>query len=315
MKKIQLFPKTSIWHRIKKTFLYSLTEPYLTAHNLIGEKIAWLFPFFKGITVHLEKSRLKVPFHAYISLIIFTTILNSLAGFVVISSLLITAFHVPFWGAIFLGINGSMMISAFSIIGFYLYPIYRADKLKREIEDELPFITDYMAILANANVSTDKIFYSLSSVSIPSAVSIEAENIVRDVKLFGFDLLTALEQTSKTTPSESFRNLLEGLISLIHSGGDLPAYLQGKSGQYRALKRRNLRKFSDTLSIISEFYVALLITGPLLLIIMFTVMTMLGGGGFGVLSPNLLLSILTYLGIPLGSVVLLIILDAISPRW
>jgi len=48
---------------------------------------------------------------------------------------------------------------------------------------------------------------------------------------------------------------------------------------------------------------------------MLAVMAMLGGGGLGILGPDLLLSILTYLGIPLGSIVFLIILDASSPRW
>jgi len=44
-------------------------------------------------------------------------------------------------------------------------------------------------------------------------------------------------------------------------------------------------------------------------------MVMLGGGSLGMLSPDLLLSILTSLGIPAGSIVFLIILDAISPKW
>jgi len=69
------------------------------------------------------------------------------------------------------------------------------------------------------------------------------------------------------------------------------------------------------LSILSEVYVALLITGPLLFVIMLAVMAMLGGGSLGTLSPDLLLSIITYLGIPVGSMVFLIILDAISPKW
>jgi hypothetical protein len=81
------------------------------------------------------------------------------------------------------------------------------------------------------------------------------------------------------------------------------------------LKRINLRKFSDTLSTLSEFYVALLITGPLLFVIMLSVMAMLGGGILGILSPDLLLCLLTYIGIPLGSIMFLIILDAVSPKW
>jgi pilus assembly protein TadC len=81
------------------------------------------------------------------------------------------------------------------------------------------------------------------------------------------------------------------------------------------LKRINLKKYSDTLSMLSEFYVTLLLTGPLLLVIMLAVMAMLGGGGLGILSPEFILNLLTYLGIPVGAVVFLIILDAASPKW
>ena len=81
------------------------------------------------------------------------------------------------------------------------------------------------------------------------------------------------------------------------------------------LKNISLKKFSDTLSVLAEFYVTLLLTGPLLLVIMLAVMSMLGGGNLGLLSPDLLLSLVTYLGIPLGAIVFLVILDAITPTW
>jgi flagellar protein FlaJ len=143
----------------------------------------------------------------------------------------------------------------------------------------------------------------------------EAKNVVRDVNLFGQDIISALESASKRTPSERFREMLEGFISAIHSGGNLSAYLREKSRQYMKLKRMNLRKFSDSLSMLSEFYVALLVTGPLLFVIMLAVMAMLGGGTLVGLGPDILLQILTYIGIPLGSIMFLIILDAVSPKW
>jgi len=213
------------------------------------------------------------------------------------------------------GIGGSLFTCAFSIIGFHVYPIYRADKFRRELEDELPFTTGYMAILTSAGVSPEKIFYSLSNLSVPLTVSEEAKDIVRDVNLFGLDIISALEKTSKRTSSERFREMLEGFISTIHSGSNLAAYLREKSRQYMKLKRINLRKFSDSLSMLSEFYVALLVTGPLLFVIMLAVMAMLGGGTLGALGPDILLQMLTYLGIPLGSIMFLIILDAVSPKW
>jgi flagellar protein FlaJ len=217
--------------------------------------------------------------------------------------------------AVLFGVGGSLFVFAFTIIGFYFYPIYRADKLRRDLEDELPFTTGYMAILTSAGVSPEKVFQSLSNITVPLAISGESRDIIRDVNLFGSDIISALEKTSGRVPSERFREMMEGFIATTNSGGNLAAYLREKSKQYMKLKRISLKKFSDTLSMMSEFYVAVLVTGPLILVIMLAVMSMLGGGNLGILSPRLLLSLLTYLGIPVGSLIFLIIVDAASPKW
>jgi len=290
-------------------------KPHSIAYQLVGEKTEHILPLFRDLDQNLQKSGLKVNFKAYVSLTAFASILLTSTVLALIPIVLVFAFNIPLLPAFLFGVGGGLFTFAFSIIGFYVYPIYRADKLRRELEDELPFTTGYMAILTSAGVSPEKVFYSLSNLTVPLAVSYEARNIVRDVNLFGLDIISALEEAAKRTPSERFREMLEGFISTVHSGGNLAAYLREKSRQWMKLKRISLKKFADTLSMLSEFYVALLLTGPLILVIMLAVMAMLGGGSFGILSPDLLLSLLTYLGIPIGAIIFLIILDATSPRW
>ena len=299
----------------QEEFKLTFGKPHSIAYQLIGEKTGRILPLFKDLDQNLQRSGLKVNFKAYVSLTVFATILTTFIILALIPLLLIFALNITLLPALLFGVGGGLFTFAFSIIGFYFYPIYCADTHRRELEDELPFTTGYMAILTTAGVSPEKIFYSLSNLSVPLAVSQEAKNVVRDVNLFGLDIISALEEASSRTPSERFREMLEGFISTIHSGGNLTAYLREKSRQYMKLKRISLKKFSDTLSMLSEFYVALLLTGPLLLVIMLAVMAMLGGGGLGILSPDLLLSLLTYMGIPLGAVIFLIILDAVSPKW
>lgn len=300
---------------LKENFKLAFEKPYSLAYRLIGEKTANVLSLFRDLDSNLRRSELKISFKAYVSLTVLASILLSFTVLTIVPCLLFFVLHMSLSSAILFGVGGGLFTWAFTIIGFYVYPFYRADKLRRELEDELPFTTGYMAILASAGVSPERIFYSISNVSVPLAISAEAKDVVRGVNLFGADVISALEQTSEQTPSERLRELLEGFISTIHSGGKLAAYLREKSRQYMKLKRISLKKFSDTLSILSEFYVALLVTGPLLLVIMLAVMAMLGGGELGFLSPSLLLQILTYIGIPVGSVIFLIILDAVSPKW
>jgi len=285
------------------------------AYRLIGGKIGPILPLFQDLSVHLQRAGIKTNFRVYVSLTIFSTALAALAALVCIPCALFFVFNVPVFPALLFGVGGGLFAVAFSVAGFYVYPVYRADKIKRDLEDELAFTTGYMSILASAGVPPEKIFYSLSNLPIPLAVSTEAKNIIRDINIFGLDVISALEKASKRSPSTLFREMLEGLISTIHSGSSLAAYLREKSKQHMKLKRLSLRKFSDTLSILSEFYVALLVTGPLLLIIMLAVMAMMGGGSLGFLTPDLLLNLITYIGIPVGSIMFLIILDAVSPKW
>ena len=299
----------------KEKFKLDLGQPQSIAYQLIGEKTIRALPLFRDLDANLLRAGLKINFRAYVSLTVLAAASISLVTLAVAPLLLLFVFKMALMPALLFGVAGSMFTFAFSIVGFYIYPIYRADVLKRALEDELPFTTGYMAILTSAGVSPEKIFYSLSSLSVPLAISLESRDIVRNVNLFGLDIISALEKTSARTPSEKFREMLEGFISTIHSGGNLSAFLREKSTQYMKLKRMGLRKFADTLSALSEFYVTLLVTGPLLLVIMLAVMAMLGGGGLFGLSPNFLLNLLTYLGIPLASIIFLILLDTVSPKW
>jgi len=290
-------------------------KPESVAYQLLGSKIGQLLPLFKGLDLSLQRSGLKINFKAYVSLTVFTTAIASVGTLVFVPLLAMTVLNIPLLPAVLFGIGGSLFALAFTTIAFCAYPIYRADTVKRNLEDELPFTTGYMAILTSAGVSPEKVFYSLSNMTVPLAVSAESKDIVRDVSLFGSDIISALEEISRRTPSEKFREMIEGFISTIHSGGNMSAYLREKSRQYMRLKKLSLKKYSDTLSMLSEAYVALLLTGPLFLVIMLAVMAMLGGGGLGLLSPDMLLNLLTYLAIPLGAIVFLIILDASSPKW
>jgi flagellar protein FlaJ len=290
-------------------------RPASFAYQLIGKRTDSALPIFKGLDMHLRRSGIKMNLRIYVSLAVFVTFLAAFSSFILISCTLAFAFGTPLSFSFLFGLGGGLLASALVMIAFYVYPIYRADKLRRELEDELPFTTGYMSILTSAGVSPEKIFHSLAGLSVPLAISGEAKDVVRDVNLFGLDIISALEKVSKRTPSESLRETIEGFISAIHSGSNSTAYFREKTRQFMKLKRISLRKFSDTLSLLSEFYVALLLTGPLLIVIMLSVMAMLSQGNLGLLSPDFLLGLITYLGLPLGSLIFLIVLDAVTPKW
>ena len=291
-----------------------LEKPLSVAYQVMGDKTTRFMPLFRDLDQTLQQSGLRINFKAYVSLTILSSLLITAAVAAAVPVTLFFVSNIPLESVLLFGFGGALFACAFSVIGFYMYPVYYADKHKRDLEDELPFITGYMAILANAGVAPEKIFYSLSNLDQPLAASVEAKEVVKNINLFGLDVISALEKVSSRTPSEKFRDTLEGIISAIHTGGNLGGFLREKFRTAMKLKKMNLKKYSDNLSVLSEVYVALLLTGPLLLVIMVSVMSVLGGG-VGMFSPDLLLSLLTYLLIPVCAVIFLIILDATSPKW
>ena len=290
------------------------TKPQVFAYQLIGGRTNRFLPLFQDMDTNLKKSGIKINFRAYVSTVILTSLLLSAVTMIIVPVLLLFVFNLSLLLSLLFGAGISLFAAALTVICFYAYPIYKADSLKRALEDELTFTAGYMSILAGAGVPPDFIWRSLAQVDASLAVSDVARTVVRDIELFGFDAISALETTSKRTPSERFKEMIEGFISVVHSGGNLVKYLRNRSQQYMKLKQIALKRFSDTLGVLAEFYVTLMVAGSLIFVVMLAVMAMLGTGGFGPLDSRLLLQLLTYIGLPVGSVVFLVILDMVAPK-
>ena len=290
------------------------TKPQVFAYQLIGCRTTRFLPLFKDMDMNLKKSGIKINFRAYVSTIILTSLLLSASAMITVPVLLFFIFKLSLILSLLFGVGISLFAAVVTVICFYAYPSYRADSLKRSLEDELPFTAGYMSILAGAGVPPDFIWRSLAQVDPALAVSKVSKIVVRDIELFGVDAISALETASKRTSSERFKELIEGFISVVHSGGNLARYLNNRSQQYMKLKQIALKRFSDTLGVLAEFYVTLMVAGSLIFVVMLAVMAMLGTGGFGPLDSRLLLQLLTYLGLPIGSIVFLVILDMVSPK-
>lgn len=307
-------PVAGVISRLIERLKLGATKPQVFAYQIIGERTTHFMPLFKDLDLSLKNSGMKINFKAYVSTVILASLLMSASFIVIVPLLLFFLFKMSIFSSLLFGFGFSLFAGALTVISFYAYPSYRADTLKRGLEDEMPFATGYMSILAGAGVPPDFIWRSLAQIDSSLAISDVAKTVVRDVELFGFDALSALETASKRTPSERFKELIEGFISVVYSGGDLVKYLRNRSQQYMKLKQIALKRFSDTLAVLAEFYVTLMVAGSLIFVVMLAVMAMLGGGGVGFLDSTLLLQLLTYIGLPIGSMVFLIILDMVSPK-
>jgi archaeal flagellar protein FlaJ len=308
-------PKTKTKKQQNKLKQSELDKLNGVAYQLIGQRIGRALPIFKDLDTNLQKAGLKINFKAYVSLTIFTTLASGVSILTLLPIMLNLVLKTDILPSAFFGLGIALLISAFCMVGFYFYPVYRADKHKRDLENELPFTTGYMSILANAGVSPERIFSSLAALKQPLAASSEAKDVVRHINLFGMDIISALSKASSRTPSPKLKEVFEGIISSMYSGGNLDGFLQDKFRSFIELRKLMLKKYSDTLSMLAEVYVALLLTAPLLFIIMLSVMSIMGGGSLGGVSSDLLLKLITYVAIPVCAIIFLLIVDSTSPKW
>ncbi len=69
------------------------------------------------------------------------------------------------------------------------------------------------------------------------------------------DLVSAIEETRKITPSDNFRELLNDLLLVHRSGGDLTSFFNAKSEGYREIARNEMDSLLQFLEMIAEVYV------------------------------------------------------------
>ncbi|MDD5502699.1 MAG: type II secretion system F family protein [Candidatus Thermoplasmatota archaeon] len=157
------------------------------------------------------------------------------------------------------------------------YPELVAGSRASDINYNLPYALNYIAALSAAGVTPDTVFESLSTQKVYGQVAYEASLIHRDLSLLGKDTITSLKDALDRTPSIKMQDFLQGAITTITSGGDLKVYFRAKADQFMAENVQAQKSFLETLGVMAESFVTVVVAAPLLLIIMLSVMMMVGG--------------------------------------
>ncbi|OIO64404.1 hypothetical protein AUJ68_05855 [Candidatus Woesearchaeota archaeon CG1_02_57_44] len=284
--------------------------------NSVARKLSlWLldtFPgFFRGLYGALRIANMPVLSNTYISLMILGTLMAFLTGTVV--------FFAHFW---LLGSTlgqvigkGLFMGVAFGILTFalfYGYPYTRLKYRRRSINTNLPFAINHMAAISSSGVPPVGIFKMIMDSNEYGEVTKEAHKVVDLIELFGYDLLTSIRTVASTTPSESMREFLEGILSTVEAGADLPEYLHQKSQEIMLSYRLERQRYVEVISTYSDIYTGILIAAPLFFIITMSLVNMLGGK-LGGMDVSTLMVVVTYIGIPALNVLFLVFVEATQP--
>ena len=245
--------KTNSYSKISNFFMENLSFEVITKNP----------PYIKPLLGALSSSNIRVLSRTYLSVILFTALI-SLPIFLVT----LYVFTKSILLALFFSLLG--VISVFGIV--YGYPFMISNERKSKIDQELVFGIAHMASIAGSGAQPIKIFKLLVDSNEYDELKEELKRVLNYVNVFGLNLSNALREVAKSTPSGDLRELFNGMVSTIETGGDMRQYLQDKSSDSLNKYRLDQKKRLETIATYSEFYTGFLIAGPLLFIVTFAIL-------------------------------------------
>jgi len=296
-------------HGFKGVVLLSLAvEAYkFFGRRTEGSRLAgWL-------TNRLQKAAISMMPSVYLALAIFASILAaSVTGIVVPSILLLLPLELSSIAKV-IGITSPVLVGLVTFGVFMVYPDLKASSRRADIDKRLPYAVSYLATLASAGVSPVFMFRILANQrDVYGEVAREFGLILRDILVFGRDLLTALERASRRSPSLKFKDFLESFIATVRSGGTLQQFLEAESERLMEERRVKIKELADRVGMMAEFYVILFVVTPLVFIVMSSVMSSLAPGT--ALSVTALVVLFAFIMMPAGVLAYSLVLDAMNPE-
>jgi len=269
---------------------------------------------FGSVRKNLAKASIKTGFKVYMGLMMFTSVAVGVAAFAVSLSLFMS-FNLNILHPLVFSILIGVLAGAFSMGICYLYPIVVASSRGSKIDANLPIIANFMSVLASSGMPPEGIFRSLARVGEEFKVGREVRGVIGDIELIGLDLHAALKKASENSPSKRFASMLDGVVTTSHMGGDLARYLREEADKFKKARMVSMNRFLDNLGVIAEAYVTFMVAAPLMLIVMLSVMSFIGGEvTIGSLAPMVLLNLLPAVILPFGIVILILMVDSMSPQ-
>ncbi len=291
-------------------------------YGLLGRKITKLLPIFNSLKQILSLAGMKVGYKAYVSSMVFAALVGGAFSFIVWFLLFTIGFGTVIGFSFASSSILALIISSFAfsiltglaILGvFYMLPFMKLGSRRTRLDQFLPFTSSYMTVLASAGVTPERILRSTSEKDPKFMLSDEISNVIGRIDLLGYDVISALNAEVDRSPSTNYQDLLRGFAGVIRTGGDMKKFFQGMTDHLFQKRALSVQSFLDTLGIIAETYVLMLIAFPLMLVVMLSIMASIGGslGGVDVFS---FMYLLAFILIPICGVMFLFILDTMQPK-
>jgi flagellar protein FlaJ len=272
----------------------------------ISKRIADFFPALRS---DLKKIDLKMSLEEYFALAIFTSFLIFLILlpiFSLVFTLLLPLYVFTYLSSFLIALGAAVL----SFLFFIFLPTQIKKSKAKKIEDELPFATLYLSSISSSNLSLPQTLEIYEKASIHENVKKEVRNIIRNLKYFGMDILTALEKSIEKTPSKKMEELLWGILTTLRAGGNLTSYLKEKSKELFNEYLRKIYEFAQSLTFYIEIYLISVVLGVLFFIILTSIFAGIAGAAYNLVEIQFLLA---FIFLPMIALIFMLLIRASSP--
>ena len=175
-----------------------------------------------------------------------------------------------------------LAISSLVTVGIGLYylslPKSKAKTRGKNIDRYLPYATNFINTMSVAGISPAEIFETLSTIELYGEIQKEAKKITTEISMMGIDTVTALKNAIAISPSEKFKEFIQGMLGVIQSGSQLGPYFNRCVEKFMLDDLIERKRNLESLAVMAESFVVTVIAFPLFLVIILSIMGMTGGG-------------------------------------
>lgn len=184
-------------------------------------------------------------------------------------------------------------------------PRHRADIRERRIEESLPNTIAFIYALSRSGMAFPEVMRTLARNQAAYGAAAEEFTVtVKRMDLAGTDMLSAIREMGRKTPSEGLGEFAENLASVLQSGQDTGEFLRDQYERYHEEAASQQEQSLQLLATLAEGYVSLFVVGPLLFITVLMI-----SGLMGLNSTVGILQLITYFGLPLATLGFMVYLD------
>jgi flagellar protein FlaJ len=251
------------------------------AWRMMGRKAKTKTAVLQQLDDSLLKAHMKIRPEEYLAYVYMATLVAAIVGVVVGIVVGVVIFGLMGVSLMLRIIVAGASIGLLPVMAYFLLlgtPGSRAKGRGRDIDKRIAAAMSFISAMASADVNIDVIFKELSRQKVYGEISQEAAWITRDTELLGSDILTAIKKAAKRSPSSKFQDFLQGVITTSTSGGQLKPYFLLKADEYQKENKLELKSQMETLGMLAESFVTVVVAFPLFLVLIMAIMAIVGGG-------------------------------------